>query len=241
MPRFALNFFLAIACSFCLASRSLAGEVSCISAGDYNAASILLIDGSASSELDEKFDQSLKVAMNQIAAKERMIVALVTERRSTVKILFDLVKPEFSVWESKLAYQKKLNDFIACSQKVNQLAKTEIGKNHDKSAILETIMFAKEVFSRLEGSKTLYIYSDMIQHSDTVSFYKLGAKDTSASLMKRVIDEKLVSELPGVKVQIAGVGGSQSDKTARLVEAFWRDYFSQSGASLDFYGPVLVH
>lgn len=226
--------------SLCLFPSLSFAESSCMGTGDYTAASIILIDGSDSSTLDTSFEQSLKVMTDAIVPKERIIAAVITDRRANAKMLIDMVRPEESIWESKLLYQKKIKDFNGCIQQILPLAKEEVAKKHDKSAILETLLFAKEIFAHVQGSKKLLVYSDMIQHSDAVSFYKLGAKDSAALLTKKVEAEKLQVDLPGVLVRVAGVGGTQNDKTARLIEEFWRNYFSKASATLEFYGPVLV-
>lgn len=234
--------FLAIFSLLHLPHNASADETTCIGGdAEYDKASIFLIDGSNSIDLNSGFQQSLKVVFNSILPKERVIVAVITERKSNVKVLLDLVRPVESVWESKLLYQKKIKTYNECAGLVTEQVKQEIGKNHKNSAIIETLQFAKEIFSTVPtNEKRLYIYSDMIEHSDTVSFYKLSPKETEKTLLDKVTAQKLFVELPKVTVKVAGVGGSQSDKDARLTEQFWRLFFEKSGATLSFYGPVLV-
>ena len=236
------NLFLVFICALVGAIPCYSETSSCIG-GDtaYDTASIFLIDGSESIELNTGFQQSLNVVFDSIVPKERVIVAVVTERKSNVKVLLDLVRPVESVWESKLIFQKKLKTYRECTAKILEEVKTETAKKYKNSAILETLQFAKEIFSSVpSNSKKLYMYSDMIEHSDTISFYKLGPKETEKTLLDKVIAQNLMTDLLNVTVKVAGVGGTQSDKDARRTEQFWRMFFEKSGATLSFYGPVLV-
>lgn len=202
---------------------------------------VLLIDQSQSTELGENFEQTLRVAKGSSNPGTRVIVATIGDRRSSSKVLIDITRPVETLWEPKIAFMKKDKRFKDCISQVATFARA-LGADPGGTAILETLMFVDEIFRNTKAeSQSIILYSDMIQNSDTFSFYKVTKKDTPQTILARAEAEHLMPNFKNVTVKIAGVGGAQSDKQSRFAEDFWRGYFGKAEAKLDFYGPTLIN
>lgn len=202
---------------------------------------VLLIDQSQSTELGENFEQTLRVAKESASPGTRVIVATIGDRRATSRVLIDLARPVETLWDPKIAFMKKEKRFKDCLSQVAAFARA-LGANQGGTAILETFMFVDEIFRNTKSeSQSVILYSDMIQNSDTFSFYKVNKKDTPTTLLTRAESEHLLPHLKNVNVKVAGVGGAQSDKQSRFAEDFWRGYFAKAEANLNFYGPTLIN
>ena len=202
---------------------------------------VVLIDQSDSNALGENFEQTLRVVKESVAPGMRLLAVTIGDRRATSTVLVDIVRPVESMWEPKIAYMKKDRLFKSCVAEVATFAR-QVGGSTKATAILETLMFVDEIIRAAAAkNRGIVIFSDMIQNSDLVSFYKLTKKDTVSTLLQRVSSEHLLPAFKDVVVRIAGIGGTQSDKQARFAEDFWRAYFEKVQAKLGFYGPTLVN
>ena len=226
----------------------LAAGDECNLSGSHDAITVLLIDGSDSNALDERLDQTLHNVNNIVMPNERLLVSMIMEKRAASRIVVDIVNPAESVWESKLVFRKKQKAYADCLSSIatkvpRRGAQNKVAiKKVEATAILETLSFIREVLNADQSKrKRIVIYSDMIQNSDFINFYKLGPKDTPEVLIDRTAKEGLIPNLSGAEVHVAGIGGAQTDKQARFAEKYWRLFFEKAGANLRFYGPVLVN
>lgn len=211
---------------------------SCIATDEHSKTTFLLLDGSDSKVLGTALAQFLATVKGMIRPGERVVAGMIADKRANAKIFIDVVNPEPSAWQPTMLIRKKQKNFADCLKSLEGQVST--AKDLPQTAILETLSFVNQVMSADAATdKRIMIFSDMIQNSDLISFYKLG-KETSDQLVTKVKTAGLVFNFGGANAYVAGVGGTQSDKQARQTEDFWRNYFSKSGINLKFYGPVLV-
>jgi hypothetical protein len=211
----------------------------CIQRADHKATSILLVDLSDKITDLDNFKKSISVLSEMIHPGERLIIGISTDKVGDVKLLMDFVNPEDSLWVSKLkirALQKTFKDCLA--EGITKIAAFD--QKFDKSAILETINFAAKIFSADASSeKRLFIYSDMMQNSPSLSFYNQKSFEVK-SLIEATKKEELIPKLEKIAVYIAGVGAHESDKKVRELEKYWQTLFTEAGAILKYFGPVLI-
>ena len=211
----------------------------CIKPAEHDAVTFLLIDRSDKLEQVKNLEDSLKAVHQMMKPSERLIVAVSTDKGSDTRILIDSVKPKKSLWVSKLKIRAAEKKFDECFEKMKSKVMVQ-DESYNSSAILETLSFvSKALKADKSANKRLIIFSDMIQNSSAVSFYKIKNFDADAQL-KKVEKEYLVFDLPNTSVQVAGVGTGITDKRARAIEHFWKKYFEKTGASLDYFGPILL-
>lgn len=212
----------------------------CIIPSDHEKVSYLLIDRSDKLETKDSFLKSIKAFSSMIEEGERVIVGLSTGKASETKVLMDFVKPKGSVWVSMLKTRADTKKFDKCLQEVTEnLADKE--EEHKSSALLETLAFVGKVLSTdTAKEKRLFVYSDMMQNSESISFYGIKPFDPEKAL---TLTKKayLFSKLHSVSIYIAGTGQTISDAQSRKLEAYWDKYFENSGGVLKFYGPILIH
>lgn len=231
-----LFFFLLLLPLTCFSE--IKGE-KCVQKTEHKALSILLIDLSDKINDLDNFHKSISVFSEMIQPSERVIVAISTDKVGDVKLLMDLVMPEDTIWESKLkirALQKKFNDCLS----ENIATILAFNQKFDKSAILETIYFTSKIFaSDTSLTKKLFIYSDMMQNSPSVSLYTQKDLDSKA-LLAQTQKESLIPTLDHIDVYVAGIGAHESDKKTRQLEVFWGAFFEKAQAKLKYFGPILV-
>ena len=144
----------------------------CISRSDHTALSILMIDLSDPISDIDSFKSSISVFQGQIRPGERVIVGISTDKVGDVKLVMDYVNPEPSVWVSKLKTQALQKTFKECLRSSIE-GVTKYNQKYANSAILETLSFVSRIIKAdSSSSQRLYIYSDMMQNSPSVSFYK---------------------------------------------------------------------
>jgi DNA topoisomerase VI subunit A len=138
-----------------------------------------------------------------------------------------------------MKFKAQEKNFSKCFDDAVASLKTQ-QESHPKSAILETLGFVHEVLkSDPSATKRIVLYSDMLQNSDTLSFLKASTVDIDAAL--KVVDkESLLYPLSNIGIYVAGAGLGVPDQKARRIEQFWQTYFKKAGATLKFYGPLLV-
>jgi hypothetical protein len=211
----------------------------CIQKSEHKSMSLFLVDLSDKITEPDNFNKSASVFSEMIQPGERVIVAISTDKVGDVKLLMDLVLPEDTIWESKLktrALQKKFHDCL------NQNLTTILAfdKKYDKSAILETVYFTSKIFSSdVSPIKKLFLYSDMMQNSPSLSLYSQKDLDTKA-LLAQTQKENLIPTLDNIDIYVAGIGAHESDKKTRQLEIFWGAFFEKAHAKLKYFGPILV-
>ena len=212
---------------------------SCIHSSEHESLTYLLVDRSDKLANKEGFDQSMSAALEIIAPGERLIVGVSVGKGSDARILLDLVKMKGSAWTSPIKVRAENKRFAECFKKVTAEL-TAIEESHETSAIMETLGFVSKVLAAdSSNTKRLIMYSDMMQNSAALSFYKEKSFQPEL-LMKAVERELLLPKLQGVSVKISGVGAGVTDKRVRELEAFWTLFFERAGAQLKYFGPVLL-
>lgn len=87
-------------------------------------------------------------------------------------------------------------------------------------------------FQPSEGNRRIVVVSDLMQHSDGFSFYRIGA-DYDAYLGSKLAEQK--PRMDHVEVVARIVPRQMYDLPMADVKAFWRAYFTEAGAT---YGSV---
>ncbi len=210
----------------------------CKAAGEHDTTVLLLIDRSEKLTDVQPLEQTLQVVKSLVPPGGRLVVELITEKMANTRVILDLAKPKHTVWVSALkirAGEKVFDDcFAALTKHV-----LEQNETYKTSAILETLSFAAKMLAADKAAvKKIVIYSDMIQNSPAISFYSTEKVDPAASFAQAK-KEMMIYDLKGMKVYVGGAGLGVSDKKARAIEQFWKQYFETAGAELVFYGPVL--
>lgn len=105
------------------------------------------------------------------------------------------------------------------------------GDSENQSPIMEamqSLISQTPEFSKVHGRRKLIIVSDMLQHSDTLSFYRGHGWDR---FIETHADQRLADNLAGVDVEIIRIprGGGNVPSNA-IVEDFWSRYFDKQGS-----------
>lgn len=160
--------------------------------------------------------------------------------------------------------KKKLKDLDRCHEAQMQFARSKVaetmmggfGKPTDNIARSDIFSTLKDVSSNIIGTspakqKDVLLISDMLENSSITSFYaknSVRAIDAKAELGKA----GGFGDFGGARVYVAGAGSIvttgkkqvetyRDPKTMDALEAFWREYFSRSNASLTVFGkPSLM-
>lgn len=114
--------------------------------------------------------------------------------------------------------------------------------------ILDMLNIAEEIFAKDSDRKDKWIIflSDMVEESTTANFAK---KPVSDKFTKEFISHRkeygLLPDLTGVKVYVAGAGGSKGKSSAKKfydTRSFWLAYFEATGAksSESMYGRTAI-
>ena len=149
--------------------------------------------------------------------------------------------PKQSIWDNRLQYEQKFaktkNDLRAA---VETLLTQRKGTPYTE--ILNSLNIADTIFHNEERQKILVILSDMLQDSKEYKFERTRITDKYISdLIRYRQQQKMVPNLAGVKVYVAGASASDSVKF-RTIEKFWARYFAVTGAdfSTHRYGHSLL-
>jgi len=234
------SFALISVCSLVLLfAAPSAAEHSCVQREKHASLTFFLVDKSDKLTDTANLKQTLVAIKEMIKPGERLIVGLISGTLKESRVIFDLVRPENSLWASKLKIRAQERNFSECFAEMEQAVLLQ-SESSERSAILETFAFIHDVLASDSGSpKRIVLFSDMLQNTDSLSFYGAQPVNADAALQKAK-SESLVYDLKGVEVYAAGTGGGSSEKKDRQIKAFWEKYFTQSGAALRFYGPVLL-
>jgi hypothetical protein len=113
----------------------------------------------------------------------------------------------------------------------DELAAAITGQPENQSPIMEalqSLISQTPYFTQAKGQRKIIIASDMLQHSDTLSFYRGQSWDYFS---KSKGAQRLAGNLNGVSVlilQIPRVGPRIPHK--EIVEGFWTRYFDRQGS-----------
>ncbi len=130
-------------------------------------------------------------------------------------------------------------------------AMREASEELPRSEIMHALReVGKDISRQPARERTVFLISDMLEHSDYTSFYasnRIRDLNVPAEL-KKAKEKDLFADLAGAKVFVAGAGlvtkgikqDYRSGKTMDLLGGFWSSYFQQSNASLEAFGtPAL--
>lgn len=231
--------FLVIVGLSCFQDAFAVDAANCIVPNEHESVTFLLIDRTDELKNVDNLDKSLEALKALLQPGERLVAAVSTDRASETRILLDIVRPKGSLWVSKLKIRAQEKHFEDCFGQLRSEMLVQ-DEEHPSSALLETLSFASKALSSDHSpKKRLVIFSDMMQNSKELSFY--GVKNFVANdFVQRAEKLSLVWDLRDVQVAVAGVGSGVSDSTGRAIEGFWKQYFEKTGASLNYYGPVLL-
>ncbi|MFY0659003.1 MAG: hypothetical protein JXR15_00820 [Shimia sp.] len=111
------------------------------------------------------------------------------------------------------------------------LAAMLTGEKENQSPIMEamqSLIAETPEFTRVSGSKKLIVVSDMLQHSDTLSFYRRQGWDFFS---ENVGSHRLAGNLSAVDIEIYLIPRSGPKIPKRqFAEDFWVRYFDRQGA-----------
>lgn len=133
-------------------------------------------------------------------------------------------------------FQEKIKGFIAEANKI------KTGKNH--SSIYYSISQKLEILSQSKSQKrVLIIYSDMMENSDSISFYDPlvleQLKSNNDSIIKRIGNQKILPSLKGIDIYIVFEPTNyEQNKEFRIVSEFYKSWFKEKGAKV-FIGADL--
>ncbi len=211
----------------------------CIVHAPHDSVSYVLVDRTDKLQDISKLNSFLEGIRESVPQGERVVIATSSDTTSNTNIILDLVSPKESVWESTMKIRAAQNKLKRC------FAETEkaLGENQQEtkySALLETInYFAKLIGGdSSKGNKRLFIFSDMVQNSKSITFWPQKAVD-SDSAIKLAKKNGLIPILKNVEVIVAGAGIGVEDIKAKDIEKFWSTFFEISEANLSSYGPIL--
>lgn len=212
---------------------------SCMKHGDHTAVTVLLVDRTDFMKDKRRFGQMMASLKESLKPGERIVATSITGRANSARLLVDVVRPSPSAWVSKLKSRKEEKDFAACLSSLEQVISEESEK-HPSSSILETLAFTSQVLESDQATdKRVIVYSDMIQNSDEVSFYKKKSINTKL-MLAQAKKAGLLKSFSGVRFYYVTNSGSLGERKDREVEAFWKEYTAQCKGTFKLYGPALV-
>jgi hypothetical protein len=214
-------------------------ENPCLKHESHQSLTFFLVDRSDKLADLQGLKQTLAAVKEMIQPGERLMVGVSAGKLSETRVILDVVRPASSVWESVMKTRAREKMFEKCFTQMED-AVLKQDEAHKTSALLETLSFVdSNVNSDQSKARRVVIFSDMMQNSDSLSFYSMKAVDPSAA-MQKVEKESWQIHLPATEVFVSGAGVGVPDEKARQIEEFWRKYFDKAGAQLKFYGPVFV-
>jgi len=193
--------------------------------------------GTVCTEAFEKIYQNLRQG-------DRVVVGTITSQSYVeFKPAVDEEIPKKTVWDNRLQFERALtNAREKIRREVDKLLSQKQGTL--LTEILDSLNIADIIFhDEKERQKVLVLLSDMIQDSKD---YKFDRDKITDEYIHKVIryrrNNKLMPNLAGVKVYVAGASATDSYKF-RTIQTFWAHYFAESGA--DFsphrYGHSLIN
>jgi hypothetical protein len=207
---------------------------------------IIFVDmsGSANQARRTVCKEAFEKIYQNLRQGDRVVVGTITSRSYIeFKPTVDEEIPKKNILDNRLQFEKKLSD-----------TKEKIRRETDKllsskrgtllTEILDSLNIADTIFhEEKERQKILILLSDMIEDSKEYNFDKDKMTDEYINnIIRDRRNNKLMPNLTGVKVYVAGASANDSNKF-RAVQTFWTRYFTESKA--DFsphrYGHSLIN
>jgi hypothetical protein len=106
------------------------------------------------------------------------------------------------------------------------------------SAILEALYHAGGYLHSSTGHERLFVYSDMLEQSNWLTFGKnIATPKARSAAIAGLAKSGHIADLKGVTVCLVGFdAGSVPSLQPAAVTSFWQEYFRKSGATLGFIG-----
>lgn len=220
-----------------LISRSTIDEATlCHSEGPINVTSILL---DLTDPLNSTQQTRLKTMIeNEIASSttDTMIaLGVVSEDPERWGAMFAKCKPETGEAANSLYENPKLitaqynREFLTPIR--SKLESSLQGAIENQSPIMEalqSLIASTPDFTRVKGQRKIVIVSDMLQHSDHLSFYRGQGWDY---FVGQESEQRLAGNLSNVVVEILRIPRSRENTPSRdIVEGFWTRYFDRQGS-----------
>ena len=216
--------------------RSLDSQ--CIETGEHKSMTFFLIDRSQALSKPDELISKIAEIKGAIRPGERVVTAIGSDRSNGIRIVLDLVRPVKTIWESPKKVQQRQLVYNGCFTALAGLAGSA-EEVHRGAALFDSLNFAAAALNADSSpTKKLVIYADMIQDTETISFFLMKKVDPAAVLAK-VQGANMIPALDGVEVRIGGAGSGVAAEKASSIEAFWRLYFTAAKGILKSYGPQL--
>ncbi len=208
----------------------------CHAGGPINVTAILL---DLTDPLNETQQTRLKAIVNneiEASSTDTMIaLGVVSEDSSRWGALFAKCKPETGDEASVLYENPALiadqyrSDFL---RPVNETLETTLISNvENQSPIMEalqSLVVNTPGFSRASGRRKIIIVSDMLQHSDNLSFYRGQGWDY---FIGQNGEQRLAGNLTNTSIEILRIPRVDGNIPSReVVEGFWTRYFDRQGS-----------
>jgi hypothetical protein len=205
---------------------------------------VVLVDMSGSTNRARRtvYNEAFEKIYQSLNQGDRLVVGTITSRSFIdFKPAVDEEIPKQTIWVNRIQYEQNLAKAQKNIRKeVDRLLSRKKGTPYTE--ILNSLNIADTIFHSEKRQKILVILSDMIQDSKQ---YKFEHAKVTNKYINDVIryrqKQKLVPNLAGVKVYVAGASATDSRKF-RSIEKFWSRYFAATGADFSShrYGHSLL-
>jgi hypothetical protein len=205
---------------------------------------IVFVDMSGSTNQARRttYKEAFEKIYQNLRQGDRIVVGTITSRSFIdFKPAVDAEIPKQTIWDNRLQYEQK---FAKTKKDVQTAVNTLLSQRRGTpyTEILNSLNIADTIFHNEERQKILVILSDMLQDSKEYKFERTRITDKYISdLIRYRKQQKMVPNLAGVKVYVAGASATNSAKF-RSIERFWERYFTATGAdfSTHRYGHSLL-
>jgi hypothetical protein len=205
---------------------------------------LVFVDMSGSTNVARRtvYKNAFEKIYQNLQQGDRIIVGTITDRSYIdFKPVVDVEIPKQSIWVNRISFEQNLSGTKDKIRKqVDNLMSRK--KGTPRTEILNSLNIADTIFHNEKRKKVLVIFSDMIQDSKEYNFDRTKVTDAyTADIIKYRKKNKLIPNLNGVKVYVAGASADEARKF-RSIERFWNNYFKVSGAdySTHRYGHSLL-
>jgi hypothetical protein len=207
---------------------------------------VIFVDMSASADQARRTvcKEAFEKIYQNLRQGDRVVVGTITSQSYVeFKPAVDEEIPKKTVWDNRLQYERSLTQAKErIRREVNKLLSQKQGTL--LTEILDSLNIADIIFhEEKERQKVLVLLSDMIQDSKEYKFDKDKMTDEYINhIIQHRQKNKLMPNLNGVKVYVAGASAADSDKF-RAIQTFWAHYLAESGAdySPHRYGHSLIN
>jgi len=205
---------------------------------------IVFVDMSGSANLARRtvYTECFEKIYEDLNQTDRIVVGMITGRSFIdFKPVVDVEIPKKSVWVNRIQFERS---FTETKEKIRRGVEGLLSQENGtpRTEILNSLNIAETIFHKEKREKILVLLSDMIQDSREHDFSSTKiTNDYINKVIKYRQKKKLIPNLTGVKVYVAGASGSDSHKY-RSIEKFWARYFKRAGADYSHhrYGHTLI-